>query len=106
MENITKKNQQATISVSSSKERRKLGAKQKSKSKPSISIQNTTQDDESKSHKEKQQIKNSTLESLRTALQKQTPDVQVQIKYWISLLCNLCRLFCYVIIIIIMLITF
>lgn len=41
--------------------------------------------DESKSHRERQQIQNSTLESLRTALQKSTPDVQVQIKYWISL---------------------
>ena len=40
---------------------------------------------ESKSHKERQQIQNSTLESLRTTLQKQTSDVQVQIKYWIPL---------------------
>ena len=37
--------------------------------------------DESENHKERQQIQNSTLESLRTALQKQAPDVQVQIKY-------------------------
>ena len=41
--------------------------------------------DENKTHKERQQIQNSTLESLRTVLQKQTSGVQVEIKYWISL---------------------
>ena len=38
-----------------------------------------------KSQKEIQQLQNSTLEALRTALQKQTPDIQVQTRYWVSL---------------------
>ena len=41
--------------------------------------------DTSKTHKERQQAQNSTIESLRAAVQKQSSDVHVQVKYWISL---------------------